>query len=125
MLEKPSDIHGGNVLIENSETFYIVDWDEPIMAPKERDLMFVGAGVGNVWNNLLEEKFFYEGYGKTKINLQALAYYRHERIVEDIAFYCRDLLLTTEGGENRLQMFKHFVAMFEPEGVVEIALKMN
>ena len=29
---------------------YIVDWDEPIMAPKERDLMFIGGGVANVWN---------------------------------------------------------------------------
>lgn len=29
----------------------IVDWDEPIMAPKERDLMFIGGGVANVWND--------------------------------------------------------------------------
>ncbi len=38
-----SDIHGGNVLIHENSDIYIVDWDEPIMAPKERDLMFIGG----------------------------------------------------------------------------------
>ena len=70
------------------------------MAPKERDLMFIGGGVANVWNNPHEEEFFYKGYGKTKINRLILAYYRHERIVEDIAEYGQALLLTTAGGEN-------------------------
>jgi spectinomycin phosphotransferase len=46
-----ADIHGGNVLIDANDSIYIVDWDEPIMAPKERDLMFIGGGVANVWNN--------------------------------------------------------------------------
>ena len=49
-----SDIHGGNVLINGNDTLYIVDWDDPIMAPKERDLMFIGGGVANVWNKLHE-----------------------------------------------------------------------
>nr|MBA3817058.1 aminoglycoside phosphotransferase family protein [Parachlamydiaceae bacterium] len=82
-----SDIHGGNVLIHENSEIYIVDWDEPIMAPKERDLMFIGGGVANVWNKPLEEIFFYKGYGETKINSTILSYYRHERIVEDIAIY--------------------------------------
>ncbi len=38
-----SDIHAGNVLIDQSNAIYIVDWDAPIMAPKERDLMFIGG----------------------------------------------------------------------------------
>jgi len=45
-----SDIHVGNVLIHENSDIYIVDWDEPIIAPKERDLMFIGGGVGNVMN---------------------------------------------------------------------------
>lgn len=102
-----SDIHGGNVLIDGNGGIYIVDWDEPIMAPKERDLMFIGGGVANIWNNLREEEFFYKGYGKTNINRIVLAYYRHERIVEDIAFYVEALLLTTAGGENRLVQTVH------------------
>lgn len=120
-----SDIHGGNVLIDNKDTLFIVDWDEPIMAPIERDLMFIGAGVANVWNKPHEEVLFYQGYGKVDINKERIAYYRHERIVEDIALYGHDLLLTTAGGENRLVMYKHFIDMFEPNGVVDIALKTD
>lgn len=120
-----SDIHGGNVLIANDGTLYIVDWDQPIMAPKERDLMFIGGGIANVWNNPHEEEFFYKGYGKTEINREILAYYRHERIVEDIALYSEQLLLTTDGGKNRTEMYKQFIDMFEPQGVVEIAFKTD
>jgi spectinomycin phosphotransferase len=120
-----SDIHGGNVLIANDGAICIVDWDQPIMAPKERDLMFIGGGVANIWNNPHEEKFFYKGYGKTEINREILAYYRYERIVEDIALYSRQLLLTTEGGNDRGVMYQQFIDMFEPRGVVEIAFKTD
>jgi spectinomycin phosphotransferase len=120
-----SDIHGGNVLIHENSDIYIVDWDEPIMAPKERDLMFIGGGVGNVWNQPQEEKLFYMGYGKTEMDPTALAYHRHERIVEDIAIYSHELLLTTAGGKNRIEMYRQFVGMFEPQGVVDIAFKTD
>ncbi|HEX2977881.1 MAG TPA: aminoglycoside phosphotransferase family protein [Candidatus Babeliales bacterium] len=116
-----SDIHAGNVLIAKNGALYIVDWDAPIMAPKERDLMFIGGGVGYVWNNTREEELFYKGYGKTEINMAILTYYRHERIVEDIALYAQELLLTNHGGKERPVMYKQFVGMFEPNGVVDIA----
>ncbi|MBS3904936.1 MAG: aminoglycoside phosphotransferase family protein [Simkania sp.] len=120
-----SDIHAGNVLIDGNNTIYIVDWDEPIMAPKERDLMFIGGGVGNVWNQPYEEKLFYKGYGKTEVDLTLLTYYRHERIVEDIAIYSQELLLTTARGSDRPEMYKQFIDMFAPQGVVEIAFKTD
>lgn len=117
-----SDIHGGNVLIDANGFLYLVDWDAPIMALKERDLMFIGGGVANVWNDPHEEKLFYEGYGKTEIDMPVLAYYRHERIVEDVAEFAQALILTTNG-ENRPFMYQQFNAMFEPSGVVDIAFK--
>lgn len=120
-----SDIHGGNVLIDENGSIFIVDWDDPIMAPKERDLMFIGGGVANVWNHPHEEEFFYKGYGKTEINNTILSYYRHERIVEDIAEYGQALLLTSNGGEDRLEMYKQFRGCFEPNGVVDIAFKTD
>jgi spectinomycin phosphotransferase len=110
-----SDIHAGNVLIDNKDTLYIVDWDEPIMAPKERDLMFIGGGVANVWNNPREETLFYQGYSKCEVNQNLLAYYRNERIVEDIAIYADPLTAD----------YKLFLEMFKPRGVVDIAFKTS
>ena len=118
-----SDIHAGNVLISADNAFYIVDWDEPILAPKERDLMFVGGGVGNVWNQPYEEEVFYKGYGQTEVNAEILAYYRCERIVEDNAIYTHELLSPTASSADRAEMYKHLMDQFEPNGVVEIALK--
>src|SRR3989338_7239154 len=115
-----SDIHAGNVLIDGNNAIYILDLDEPIMAPKERDLMFIGGGVGNVWNKPHEEKLFYQGYGQTKIDQTLLAYYRYERIVEDIAIYTHELVL-----KNNPEMYKQFMSLFEPNGVIDIALKTS
>ena len=120
-----SDIHGGNVLLDEKDSLYIVDWDDPIMAPKERDLMFIGGGVANVWNKQREETLFYQGYGKVPVNQKALAYYRHERIVEDIAIYAQEILFTKTAIENKQQLYDYFVDMFEPNGVVEIAFKTD
>ncbi len=120
-----SDIHGGNVLIDKSNNLYIVDWDAPIMAPKERDLMFIGGGVGNVWNKPSEENLFYKGYENTEINRIILAYYRHERIVEDIAIYCQSLFFTTVNNEDKQEIYRHFIDMFAPRGVVDIAFETN
>ena len=120
-----SDLHGGNVLIDENDTIYIVDWDEPIIAPKERDLMFIGGGVANVWNKPHEKELFYKGYEKAEVNMTLLAYYRHERIVEDIAIYGQQILLTTAGGQDRVEWYKQFIAQFDPQGVVEIAFKTD
>ena len=120
-----SDLHGGNVLIDENDAIYVVDWDDPIIAPKERDLMFIGGGVANVWNKSHEKELFYKGYGKTEVNMTLLAYYRHERIVEDIAVYSQQLLLTMAGGQDRIQWYEQFVAQFDPGGVVEIAFKTD
>jgi spectinomycin phosphotransferase len=120
-----ADIHGGNVLIDRNNAIYIIDWDEPMMAPKERDLMFIGGGVANVWNKPEEVQWFYQGYGATEINKTQLAYYRHERIVEDIADFCQELLIAPASGADKQTMLKQFIGMFQPKGVVDIAFKSD
>jgi spectinomycin phosphotransferase len=90
-------------------------------APKERDLMFIGGGVGRVWNRPEEAALFYRGYGQTEIDPMALAYYRYERIVEDIAAYGEQLLLTDEGGTDRERALVYFLEQFEANDVVAIA----
>lgn len=114
-----ADIHGGNVLIDNHNGIYIVDWDDPILAPKERDLMFVGGGVGNVWNKTNQEEAFFRGYGKESINSLLIAYYRHERILEDVVEYYHLL----KDSPNDPEFNKQFNAQFDSNGVVDIAFK--
>jgi spectinomycin phosphotransferase len=116
-----ADIHAWNVLIDPSGRLFIVDWDTLILAPKERDLMFIGAGIDHVWPSAREHALFYQGYGATEIDPTALAYYRFERIVEDIAAYCAQILLTDQGGENRAEGLRQLVDQFEPGSVIEVA----
>jgi len=117
-----SDIHAGNVLIGTDDAFYLVDWDNPILAPKERDLMFIGGGQGFTGHTPQgEETLFHRGYGEAQIDPVALAYYRYERIVEDIAVYCEQLFLTDEGGEDRARSLRYLASNFLPGGTIEIA----
>jgi len=118
-----TDIHGGNILITENNDFYIVDWDAPLLAPKERDLMFIGGGIDNLWKSEQEEALFYQGYGETKIDLTTLAYYRYERIIEDLVAYGEQLLLTDEGGADRESAYRRFTSNFETDGTIEIAEK--
>ncbi len=117
-----ADIHAANILIAAEDSFYIVDWDNPILAPKERDLMFVGAGLG-ICDTTQQAAQFYQGYGQTEIDPMALAYYRYERIIEDIAAFCEQLFLTDEGGADRERALHYFVSSFLPNHVVDIAYK--
>jgi spectinomycin phosphotransferase len=121
-----TDFHGGNILIRTDgqlPVLYIVDWDNPLFAPKERDLMFIGGGVDNIWKSERDEAMFYEGYGKTGINQATLAYYRYERIIEDLAVVGEQLLLTNEGGADRERSFGWFMSNFKPRSTIEIAEK--
>ncbi len=117
-----ADIHGWNLIVENEGALYIVDFDTLIFAPKERDLMFVGAGIWNSGRTPLEEEsLFYQGYGQTKINQDVIAYYRFERIIQDIGEYCKHIFLSNEYGDDLMQSFKYLQSNFLPGNTIERA----
>ncbi|UCC53207.1 MAG: aminoglycoside phosphotransferase family protein [Anaerolineaceae bacterium] len=121
-----ADIHAGNVLINNDDAFYIVDWDEAILAPKERDLMFIGGGLMGHWYSPQEEEsLFFRAYGQTSIDLVGLAYYRYERIIEDIAVICEQIFSVTGGAEDREQSFRWLVSNFRPNHTIELAYRVD
>jgi spectinomycin phosphotransferase len=117
-----SDIHAGNVVVTEDGQLYVVDWDEPIFAPKERDLMFIGAGLwGDARSPQEEQVVFYKGYGRTGIDPVAIAYYRYERIVEDIAIFFERISSAGEGREDRQQSLDYLRSNFLPRGTIELA----
>jgi spectinomycin phosphotransferase len=88
--------------------------------------MYVGAGLMGGWRTPREEKnLFYQGYGQTEIDQSALAYYRYERIVKDIAVFCEQIFLTAEGGKDRERSFQYLTANFLPNNTIEIAYKSD
>lgn len=119
-----ADIHGWNLLIDKSNALYLVDWDALVLAPKERDLMFIGAGIWESGRTPSEEEsLFYQGYRPVPINHDAIAYYRYERILVDIYEYCEQMLLpkNEEGADDKEQSLHYLQANFLPKGTIERA----
>ncbi|OXS64540.1 spectinomycin phosphotransferase [Bacillus sp. V-88] len=117
------DIHPGNVLIDGDSKLFIVDWDDPVMAPVERDLMFPGVGLGLCFKDESPEHIdlFYKGYGEVEVDPVLLAYYRNERVVADIASYGMQLM--DEGGNlvDRKNGLRLLMGQFEAGYEVEVA----
>jgi spectinomycin phosphotransferase len=121
-----ADLHAGNILIDAAGALYIIDWDTLICAPKERDLMYAGGGqFGEARTPQQEESLFYQGYGQTPIDHRALAYYRYERIIQDVAVECEQIFSATGGGEDRAQALRYFTSNFLPGGVLEITYQSD
>jgi spectinomycin phosphotransferase len=121
-----SDVHGYNLLVDNNGALYIVDWDGLIFAPKERDLMFVGGGHGNSgYPPQQEEAMFYQGYGETKINQTAIAYYRYERIILDIVDDCDLIFWSDEREEVQAAALEDLKNKFLPDLYVAIAYQSD
>jgi spectinomycin phosphotransferase len=117
-----ADIHGWNLLIDTKDSLYIVDWDTLVFAPRERDLMFIGGGLADSGYTPEEEQaMFYKGYGTADVDPDVLAYYRMERIVEDIASFCQQVFLSDAGGEDRKQAVEYVRSNYLPGGTIERA----
>ncbi|HLO15910.1 MAG TPA: aminoglycoside phosphotransferase family protein [Anaerolineales bacterium] len=116
-----ADIHTANILLTQEQDMVIVDWDDTLFAPKERDLMFV---LGEYVIPTRTEQLFFDGYGKVKINGLALAYYRCEWCVQEIGDFGERVFLPKELGERtRQDAVKGFKELFSHGDVIETALQ--
>ncbi len=116
-----SDIHTANVLVEPGGALHIVDWDQPIFAPKERDLMFFGTGM-TIGGSEDDARRFYEGYGPTRLDREAFTYYRYAWVMQDWVAYGAEVLLHDDLGElTRRNSLRRLREMFTPGDVVDVA----
>jgi spectinomycin phosphotransferase len=116
-----ADIHAGNVLLTEDGALFVVDWDTIILAPKERDLMFVGGGLMGAWRAPQEEeRLFYAGYGAAQVDPSGLAYFRAMRILEDLVLYADELLHSDHGGEDRALALHYLKSNFRPGSTIDL-----
>jgi len=117
-----ADLHTWNVLLDTAQQLWLVDWDETILAPKERDLMFVVGGIGRDLVSPHETTCFLQGYGDTAIDPHALVYYRYAWAVQDMGAYGERVFFSPDlGEETRRDALHGFMDMFEPGNIVAIA----
>jgi spectinomycin phosphotransferase len=117
-----ADIHAANILVtdDGSRGIFLVDWDGPMLAPCERDLLFViGSRIARTVEPH-EEAWFFEGYGDVAVDAKAIAFYRYGRILEDIGEFAESVLLdaaqtdATRDGQTDL-----VASFFDPGGILE------
>ena len=95
-----------------------------MLAPKERDLMFIGGGQGYVGRTAQEEEMlFYRNYGLSLVDPVALAYYRCERNVYDISVECPRIFSSTLGDQERAHSLEILTWLFLTGGSIEMTYK--
>ena len=118
-----ADIHTANVLLDAGGLVWIVDWDDTVLAPKERDLMFVvGGGINDRLVGPREEELFFQGYGATTLDPLALAYYRYAWAVSDISEFGAQVFFRPDLGRvTKHAAADEFMSLFRPGRIVALA----
>ena len=89
------DLHARNLIRDQAGRVFVIDWDEVLLAPKERDFLFVRPPHAAA---------FYQGYGQAEIDWVALTYFLWERVVQDLIECTRNVWFRPEWGEaSRLE----------------------
>ncbi len=113
-----ADIHTANILVTAEQDIFIIDWDETLLAPKERDLMFV-LGEGTT-----QEKLFFKGYGSDQTYSLAVAYYRYEWCIQEIGDYGQRVFSAKTGERTKQDSVEGFIKLFLPIDIIEATLNM-
>ncbi len=100
-----SDLHARNLIRDRAGRVFVIDWDEVMQAPKERDFIFVRPPHAAA---------FWEGYGQAEIDWVALTYFLWERVVQDLIECTRNVWFRQDWGEESrleaVQMFEVILA---------------
>jgi spectinomycin phosphotransferase len=108
-----ADLHPANLLRDLSGHVFVIDWDEVMLAPKERDFLFVKESSADS-EALPGTPAFFQGYGQTEIDWIALTYYRYERVVQDLIACAQEVFFRDDLGEgtkaDSVQLFHAILA---------------
>lgn len=107
-----ADLHAANLIRDHAGHVFVVDWDEVMLAPKERDFIFIREPRAEA---------FWNGYGRTGIDWTALTYYRWERIAQDLIECAQNVCFRDDLGEESKADIARMVDEMLAEGASHIA----
>lgn len=103
-----ADLHPANLIRDASGQVFVIDWDEVMLAPQERDFIFIREP---------EADAFWDGYGEREIDWPALTYYLWERVVQDAIAYAHDVCFRDDlGEESKADLARKFHETLSREG---------
>lgn len=103
-----ADLHANNVIRQPDGQVSVIDWDEVMLAPRERDFIFIRKPYAAA---------FWEGYGTSELDWELLAYYLWERVVQDIIEDTKNGCLRDDlSQESRAEIARGFAESLIPNG---------
>ncbi len=113
-----ADIHPANIIIDSAGAIHIVDWDEALLAPKERDLMFfIDDGRPAATTDA-----FLAGYGDHAVDPLALAYYKYDWVIQELGDYGERVFLADDLSDNDGALAeREFARLFAGDDVIDRA----
>ncbi|MGW5671525.1 phosphotransferase [Micromonospora sp. NPDC003776] len=116
------DPHLGNLLLGPEGQVWLIDWDDAVLAPRERDLMFVLGGVlAFAPVTSAEQAAFFEGYGPAEPDPVRLAYHLGVRALDDISSWAGDVADTERSEADRVRALRIVAGLLSPVGLVSLA----
>ncbi|WP_200216217.1 phosphotransferase [Micromonospora coerulea] len=116
------DPHLGNLLLDPDGRVWLIDWDDAVLAPRERDLMFVTGGVlAFAPVTPAEQAAFFAGYGPVDPDPVRLAYHLGVRALDDIGSWARDVADADRPEAERVRALKIVDGLLSPVGLVSLA----
>jgi spectinomycin phosphotransferase len=103
-----ADLHARNLIRDRVGHVFVIDWDEVMLAPKERDFIFIREPQADA---------FWEGYGQREIDWMLLSYYLWERVVQDVIEDTQNVCFKDDlAEETKMDIAKSFHESLTEEG---------
>jgi spectinomycin phosphotransferase len=116
------DPHLGNLLLGSDGRVWLIDWDDAVLAPRERDLMFVlGGGPAFAPPTGVDEAAFLAGYGPVRPDPLRLAYHLGVRALDDMWSWSTDVADATLPEADRVRALAVVDGLLSPVGLVSLA----
>ncbi len=116
-----ADLHPANLLRDHAGHVFVIDCDEVMLAPKERDFLFVKESSADS-EALPGTPAFFQGYGQTEIDWVALTYFRYERVIQDLIACAQEVFFRDDLGEGtKADSVRLFESILVAGGEIEAA----